>query len=44
METFFKRKKKGETWAAAAAALSNYVDILSKYYEQVSLQTQTVRK
>lgn len=39
METFFKRKKE-----TCGASLGNYVDLLSKYYEQVSLQTQTVRK
>ena len=39
METFFKAKKK-----TCGVSSGNYVDLFSKYYEQVSLQTQTVKK
>lgn len=39
MKTFLKKKK--ETCGSPSR---NYVALLSKYYEQVSLQTQTARK
>lgn len=40
--TFLKEKKKKKETCGVSS--HNYVDLLSKFYEQVSLQTQTVRK